>query len=73
MPVVKYKNLGLIDYKEAWEYQEKLFKGSIDQKIRIRKEESTQPTQNYILFCEPNLNERIVLIIRRHLRPNPNL
>lgn len=52
MPVVKYQNLGLIDYKEAWEYQEKLFKGSIDQKILIRKEESSEPTQNYILFCE---------------------
>jgi len=52
MPVVKYKNLGLIDYKEAWEYQENLFKGTVDQKIRIRKEESTEPTQNYILFCE---------------------
>lgn len=52
MPVVKYQNLGLIDYKEAWEYQEKIFKNSVDQKIRIRKGESNEPTENYILFCE---------------------
>lgn len=52
MPAVKYQNLGLIDYKEAWEYQEKLFKATVDQKIRIRKGESEEPTENHILFCE---------------------
>jgi len=52
MPVVKYQNLGLIDYKEAWEFQEKLFKSTVDQKIRIRKGESDESTENYILFCE---------------------
>lgn len=52
MREVIYKDLGLIDYKEAWDYQEQLFRGSVDQKIRIRKGESDQPTQNYILFCQ---------------------
>ena len=52
MPTVIYENLGLIDYKEAWEYQEKIFKTTIDQKIRIRNEESSLPTTNHILFCE---------------------
>ncbi|MBL4862807.1 MAG: lipoyl(octanoyl) transferase LipB [Crocinitomicaceae bacterium] len=52
MPEVIYQNLGLIDYKEAWEYQEKLFKATVDLKIRIRKGESSEPTKNYILFCE---------------------
>ena len=33
MPVVHYENLGLIDYKEAWDYQTALFKSVIDQKI----------------------------------------
>lgn len=52
MNKVHYRNLGLIDYKEAWDYQEKLFKGTIDQKIRIRKGESDVPTEHYMLFCQ---------------------
>lgn len=52
MPLVKYHNLGTIDYKEAWEYQEKLFKNTVDQKILIRKGESNEPTENHILFCQ---------------------
>jgi len=51
-PIVKYQNLGLIDYKEAWDYQEKLFRATVDQKISIRNGESSEPTENHILFCE---------------------
>ena len=52
MPEVIYRNLGLIDYKEAWELQEDIFKSTVDQKIQLRKELTTEPTKNYILFCE---------------------
>ena len=52
MVKVIYENLGLIDYKEAWDYQEKIFRATVDQKIKIRNGESTEPTKNYILFCE---------------------
>lgn len=52
MPNVIYEKLGLIDYKEAWEYQEKLFRGTVDLKIKIRKGESSEETKNYLLFCE---------------------
>ncbi len=52
IPKVHFEDLGLIDYKEAWDYQEKLFKGTIDQKIRIRKGESDIPTEHYMLFCQ---------------------
>lgn len=31
--IVKYKNLGLIDYKEAWEMQEKLFNELLEAKL----------------------------------------
>lgn len=41
-----YKNLGNISYKEAWDYQEVLFKELLDAK---RKEEISN---NYLLFCE---------------------
>lgn len=52
MPEVIYENLGLIDYKEAWDYQEKLFRSTVEQKIKLRNEESKDPTKNYLLFCE---------------------
>lgn len=52
IPEVEYRNLGLIDYKEAWEYQETLFKSTVDQKISIRNGDAEGPTKNYVLFCE---------------------
>ena len=52
MPTVKFRDLGLIDYKEAWDYQESLFKENIDIKIRVRNGETDLSTQNYLLFCE---------------------
>ena len=52
MTTVKYENLGLIDYKEAWDYQEKIFRNTVDQKIKIRNGETTESTKNFILFCE---------------------
>ncbi|WP_189606343.1 lipoyl(octanoyl) transferase LipB [Salinimicrobium marinum] len=50
--VVTLQELGLKDYKETWDYQESLFKGILDQKIRNRREERTDPTSNYLLFVE---------------------
>lgn len=52
IPLVHFESLGTIDYKEAWDYQEKLFKQTIDEKIRIRNGESTIVTKNHLLFCE---------------------
>ncbi|MDG1037073.1 MAG: lipoyl(octanoyl) transferase LipB [Crocinitomicaceae bacterium] len=52
MSEVHYHNLGLIDYKEAWDFQEKIFKATVDQKIRIRNGESNEPTMNHIFFCQ---------------------
>lgn len=51
---VYYQHLGLIDYQQGWDYQEKLFKGVVDQKISNRKlpPEQQQATQNYMLFCQ---------------------
>ena len=51
-PQVIVESLGLIDYQEAWDYQEDLFKRTVDQKIRIRNGEDVGPTKNYLLFCE---------------------
>lgn len=49
---IEVRELGLIDYKEAWDYQEVLFKGTVDLKIRNRREELSTETPNYFLFVE---------------------
>lgn len=49
---VIFKDLGRIDYKEAWNFQEKLFKSTIDLKILKRDGKSEELTKNYLLFCE---------------------
>lgn len=51
---VEFQHLGLIDYQQAWNYQEKLFAEIIDLKIRNRKLEDhlQKVTPNYLLFCQ---------------------
>ena len=48
---VKYIDLGEIDYKEAWNYQEKLFNEIVESKKQSNNNENP-PQQNYLLFCE---------------------
>lgn len=47
-------HLGLKDYQEAWDYQEKLFKETVDLKIlnRKRTESEQEETKNYLIFCQ---------------------
>ena len=52
MPKVIFQDLGLIDYKEAWDYQEKRFNEILDVKKNNRKENRQDPTLSYLLFCE---------------------
>lgn len=52
MPIVHFQDLGVIDYKEAWDFQEKLFAETIQLKIQQRNGESNEETQNHLLFCE---------------------
>ena len=51
---VIFRDLGRIDYKEAWDYQERLFKEVIDFKLANRDlpKEQQNETPNYLLFCE---------------------
>ena len=44
--------LGLIDYKEAWDYQEKLFSEIISIKLNNRNNSEQTPVPNYLIFCE---------------------
>lgn len=54
MQQVKFIDLGLTDYKQAWDYQEKLFEGVVQTKINNRKSASRDQikTSNYLIFCE---------------------
>ncbi|MBT8272427.1 MAG: lipoyl(octanoyl) transferase LipB [Bacteroidia bacterium] len=49
---VDIEDLGYKDYKECWDYQEKLFKGIVDTKIKNRREAAGLETPNYLLFVE---------------------
>lgn len=49
---VSYIDKGLIDYKEAWDYQESLFKQSVDAKIDARKSEQPATPPHHLIFCE---------------------
>ncbi|MGY3795620.1 lipoyl(octanoyl) transferase LipB [Aquimarina sp. 433] len=49
---IKIQELGLKDFKETWDYQEILFKGILDTKIKNRREDANLDTNNYFLFVE---------------------
>lgn len=49
---VEIQDLGNKDYKETWDYQEDLFKGIVDTKIKNRREDAGLQTNNYFLFVE---------------------
>jgi len=49
---VKFEDLGLIDYKKCWDYQEELFSEILAIKSLNRKGEKTNNPNNYLLFCE---------------------
>ncbi|SEL73066.1 lipoyl(octanoyl) transferase [Aquimarina amphilecti] len=49
---IELQELGLKDFKDTWEYQEVLFKGILDTKIKNRREDANLDTSNYFLFVE---------------------
>lgn len=57
---VIFEDLGIIHYKNAWDYQEELVKANLDIKSEARKALNTKPsslnfepsTINHLLFCE---------------------
>lgn len=46
------RDLGLVDYKVAWEMQESIFQEIIDVKINNRRNAASEETPNYLLFVE---------------------
>ncbi|MCD6018130.1 MAG: Octanoate-[acyl-carrier-protein]-protein-N-octan oyltransferase [Bacteroidetes bacterium] len=51
---VLFKDLGLMDYKACWDYQENLFNETVSRKIANRNAEANQQveTKNHLLFVE---------------------
>lgn len=51
---VNYQYLGLIDYKQAWDFQEIIFKNTIDLKLLNRDlpENEQVETPNHLIVCE---------------------
>jgi lipoyl(octanoyl) transferase len=49
-----FRDLGIMDYKACWDYQEKLFNEIVSQKTinRDLPAGEVKPTQNYLLFVE---------------------
>lgn len=58
MKEVIFRDIGLTDYKQAWDYQENLFRQIISKKIEnqqmpsLEEVASVKPTPNYLIFCE---------------------
>ena len=50
----KFIDLGLIDYQEAWDYQEEIFKKTVDLKIENRglPSDDQKLTPNHLIFCQ---------------------
>lgn len=52
LPKVEWHDLGLMDYRKAWDLQEGHFQATIQQKILARSNPSVEKTCNYLFFCE---------------------
>ena len=52
MQTAYFKDLGLIEYKEAWLFQEKFFNKILEIKSKNRNEGTKIATENHLIFCE---------------------
>lgn len=51
---VIFKDLGLIDFKEAWDYQKRLFGEVMAAKLQPSGNQHTATPVGYLIFCEHN-------------------
>ncbi|MDA9634599.1 lipoyl(octanoyl) transferase LipB [bacterium] len=52
MQIAYFKDIGLIEYKEAWLFQEKFFNKILEIKSKNRNEGTEITTKNHLIFCE---------------------
>ena len=48
------RDIGKSSFSDAWQYQEEIFKKTIDQKIENRSRESKIETDNFLIITEHN-------------------
>ena len=78
--IIQFQNLGMIDFKEAWDLQEKLLARTVAIKIANKNKpiEEIIPTENHLIFCEhPNVytmgksgKEKNLLLTKEELEAN---
>lgn len=52
MQQVIFRDLGLIDYKKAWDYQEALLNSIVEEKMSVRDHGTPLSPKHFLLFCE---------------------
>ena len=52
MPKVFFKDLGKLDYQEAWDYQQGVFDDSVAKKLAVREDENATPPNNFFFYVE---------------------
>ena len=76
MQTAYFKDIGLIEYKEAWLFQEKFFNEILEIKSKNRNDGSEITTKNHLIFCEhPHVytlgnsgNKEILLVNEEYLK-----
>ena len=51
---IQVRDIGKLSFSDAWQYQEKIFKKIIDQKVQNRKLNEKIPTKNFLILTEHN-------------------
>lgn len=49
---IKYQDLGFLDYKKSWDYQEELFQEIVQSKIKNKQNNTQEATKNHFLIVE---------------------
>ena len=52
MQTAHFHDIGLIEYRKAWDFQENLFNKILDIKSKNRNEDKNLKTENHLIFCE---------------------
>jgi len=52
MKTAHFHDIGLIEYRKAWDFQESLFNKILDIKSKNRNENKSLKTENHLVFCE---------------------
>ncbi len=51
---IQVRDIGKLSFSDAWQYQDKIFKKIIDQKVQNRKLNEKIPTKNFLILTEHN-------------------